>query len=375
LLPFHLQLSGPAADANLILADPAHTWHAQHAVWHDGALDRWRAVHDRDDGPRAAAIMGYYTRADLPVHYALAQAFTICDNYFSSVLGPTGPNRLYWMSATLDPDGLGGGPMLADMTATARGSLDWTTFPERLEEAGVSWKVYNTLPPGTYSELSGMLRYFRRFQDPESTLHRRGLDPRWPGDFEHDVRAGTLPAVSWIIPSVRSSEHPNHPPAVGAETIMSVLSSLVANPRIWERTALIVSYDENGGFFDHVSPPTPPPGTPGEYVLRPSGDPSTSPIGLGFRVPCLVISPYSRGGHVNSETFDHTSQLRLLGRRFGVDVPYLSPWRRRVAGDMTHLLDASNVSAAHLTIPTHTSAERLSAASLAKRSFELKEDR
>jgi phospholipase C len=157
--------------------------------------------------------------------------------------------------------------------------------------------------------------------------------------------------------------------------IMHVLATLVANPAIWERTALIVSYDENGGFFDHVSPPTPPPGTPGEYVLRPSGDPSTSPIGLGFRVPCLVISPYSRGGHVNSETFDHTSQLRLLGRRFGVDVPYLSPWRRRVAGDMTHLLDASNVSAAHLTIPTHTSAERLSAASLAKRSFELKEDR
>ncbi len=345
LQPFRLDLAGPDANANLILADPAHDWGAQHAVWHEGALDRWRAVHERDDGPAAQAIVGYYTRSELPVHHALAQAFTVCDNYFCSVLGPTGPNRLYWMSATLDPDGHAGGPKLADMTATTRGALDWITFPEHLEEAGVSWKVYNHLPPDTYCELSGMLRYFRRFQDPQSSLYRRGLHPRWPSDFEHDVRTGTLPAVSWIVPSMWSSEHPDYPPAVGAETIMSVLATLVANPRVWERTALIVSYDENGGFFDHVVPPTAPGGTAGEHV------PGAGPIGLGFRVPCLVISPYTRGGRVYSQTLDHTSQLRLVGRRFGVDVPNLTDWRRAATDDMSGVFDARRDDRARLTLP------------------------
>ena len=178
-----------------------------------------------------------------------------------------------------------------------------------------------------------MLRYFRRFQDPQSSLYRRGLHPRWPSDFEHDVRTGTLPAVSWIVPSMWRSEHPDYPPAVGAETIMSALATLVANPSVWERTALIVSYDENGGFFDHVAPPTPRRGHRGRVRLGTIA--ARAPIGLGFRVPCLVISPYSRGGHVFSQTLDHTSQLRLVGRRFGVDVPNLTDWRRAVTDDMS----------------------------------------
>jgi len=121
-----------------------------------------------------------------------------------------------------------------------------------------------------------------------------------------------------------------------------VLSALVSNPAVWSKTVLFVSYDENGGFFDHVPPPTAPPGTPDEYVtvrpLPPEAEGVSGPIGLGFRVPSLVVSPFSRGGLVCSDTFDHTSVLRFLETRFGVEVPNLSAWRRSVTGDLTPAL-------------------------------------
>jgi phospholipase C len=103
---------------------------------------------------------------------------------------------------------------------------------------------------------------------------------------------------------------------------------LWSNPALWARSALILNYDENDGLFDHVVPPTPEPGTPGEFV-------GGLPIGLGFRVPCMVISPFSRGGYVCGETFDHTSTLRLIEARFNVEIPHLSAWRRRTCGDLT----------------------------------------
>ncbi|WP_425295043.1 alkaline phosphatase family protein [Mycobacterium tuberculosis] len=146
---------------------------------------------------------------------------------------------------------------------------------------------------------------------------------------------------TWVIPNVLESEHPAVPAAAGAFAIVNILRILLANPAVWEKTALIVSYDENGGFFDHVVPATAPAGTPGEYVTVPDIDqvPGSGgirgPIGLGFRVPCFVISPYSRGPQMVHDTFDHTSQLRLLETRFGVPVPNLTAWRRSVTGDMT----------------------------------------
>jgi phospholipase C len=138
---------------------------------------------------------------------------------------------------------------------------------------------------------------------------------------------------------------------------------LLSNPAVWEKTALIVSYDENGGFFDHVIPPTAPPGTPGEYITVPDIDAVAGsggirgPIGLGFRVPCVVISPYSRGPLMAHQTFDHTSQLRLIETRFGVPVPNLTAWRRSVTGDMT--------STFNFAVPPNLSAPRLENARLA----------
>ncbi|MFZ0248313.1 MAG: alkaline phosphatase family protein, partial [Acidimicrobiales bacterium] len=128
----------------------------------------------------------------------------------------------------------------------------------------------------------------------------------------------------------------------GENLVQNVLDTLTSNPDIWAHTLFILHYDENGGFFDHVAPPTPPPGTPGEYLtvspLPADADAVVGPVGLGFRVPCLLMSPFTRGGYVASEVFDHTSTLRLLETLFGVPVPNVSAWRRGVVGDMTSAL-------------------------------------
>jgi phospholipase C len=121
-----------------------------------------------------------------------------------------------------------------------------------------------------------------------------------------------------------------------------VLATLTSNPEVWARTVLLVIYDENGGFFDHVPPPTPPSGTDGEYLTM-SPLPSEAggfagPVGLGFRTPCLVISPFTTGGYKYSEVLDHTSVLRLMEARFGVEAPNISAWRRSVTGDFTGTL-------------------------------------
>ncbi len=343
LEPFRLDTTrGPTLDGECI-NDPTHDWGAQHQCWNGGAMDQWVKVHLANEGiGNGPATMGYYTRADLPVHFALADAFTVCDHYFCSVLGPTDPNRLYWISATIDPDGNNGGPLLETPTLVPKNQYSWKTYPEALQDAGVSWKVYTNKDVPIVSEavLSGMLGAFKNFQDPHTDLYARGIRPTYPNNFAADVANNTLPSVSWVIPSLLNCEHPALPPAFGAQGIVQILNILTSNPAVWEKTSLIISYDENGGFFDHVAPPTAPPGTPGEYVTVPLSGVADSmgiagPIGLGFRVPGLVISPYTRGGLVASEVFDHTSQLRLVEKRFGVEIPNLSAWRRATVGDMT----------------------------------------
>ena len=347
LEPFRLDTMLGTSLSGECVNDPLHDWAGMHGMWNGGVMDRWLPEQIAHAGPlNGPATMGYLTRADIPVHYDLADAFTVCDGYYCSVLGPTDPNRLYWISATLDPDGTGGGPLVETPTLIPKNVYTWRTMPENLEAAGISWKVYQNRDVGPVSSviLDGMLGSFKQFNTPGTSLYARGIDPVFPFNFEADVRAGTLPAVSWVVPSIFTCEHPALPPVAGAVGIVQVLDILTANPAVWEKTALIVSYDENGGFFDHVVPPTAPPGTPGEYLTVPlegvrGADGIPGPIGLGFRVPALVISPYSRGGLVASEAFDHTSQLRLLETRFGVEVPNLTAWRRSVTGDMTSTFD------------------------------------
>jgi phospholipase C len=353
LLPFHLDTARTLAECTF---DLSHAWTAQHQCWNHGTMDAFVRTHTMPqyEGPvNGVLTMGYYTRQDLPFYYALADAFTLCDGYHCSVLGPTHPNRVFWMSGTNDPDGRAGGPVIITSDSrSAQWSLSWTTMPERLEDKGVSWKVYNPagseyLPSSPDGILisNNILMHFKQYSDPSSALYHKAFQSVFPDDFASDVAGGTLPQVSWIVaPTVPMdhSEHPPAPPSLGEWFTHQVLNTLVSNPRIWAKTVLFVTYDENDGFFDHVAPPTPPPGTPGEYLtvdpLPADSGGISGPTGLGFRVPLLVLSPFSRGGYVVSDTFDHTSHLRFLETRFDVEVPNLSSWRRRTTGDLTATL-------------------------------------
>ena len=355
LLPFRFDTSSSDADCT---NDIDHAWTTQHQSWNGGRMDAFVAAHEAADGAAyGTATMGYYTRADLPFHYALADAFTVCDRWHCSLMGPTYPNRLYSVSATIDPDGRAGGPVVTNPSAgpgSASGIYSWETMPERLQQAGIPWKVYSQAATN-----NNVLALFKGYTDPASALFANGVRPTWPADFDADCAAGTLPAVSWVLAPMDFDEHPPNPPQFGEWVIAQVLSALVANPAVWERTVLFVTYDENGGFFDHVAPPTAPPGTPGEWLtvspLPSDAGGIAGPIGLGMRVPGLVVSPFSRGGLLCSDAFDHTSLLRFLETRFGVAVPNLSTWRRAVTGDLTSALDlasAPNASAPDLASPS-----------------------
>jgi phospholipase C len=334
LEPFHIDTANGGECTN----DINHSWGPQHTYWNGGRLDSFVSGHVAVDGAATGALaMGYYKRADLEFYYALADAFTICDHYHSSVIGPTDPNRLYTVSATLGPDGSRGGPILSTSTTRLErfGSLSWTTMPEQLDAHDVSWKVYST-PDGNFAD--NVLPYFKQYQS-NPALAARALVPTFPGTFELDCALGHLPAVSWVLAPLVLSEHPPLPIEWGQYASAQVLKALTGNPALWAKTALFITFDENGGFFDHVPPPVAESGTPGEYLTQTTLPADASgvrgPIGLGFRVPMLIASPFARGGFVCSDTFDHTSTLRFLETRFGAEVPNLSAWRRSVTGDLT----------------------------------------
>jgi phospholipase C len=337
LLPFHLETKGVAQ----CFPDITHSWLPQHKSWDNGAMDRFVTSHLEADGSQAGpATMGYYEREDIPYYFALAEAFTLCDHYHCSVLGPTDPNRLYAMSATLDPNGEAGGPLVSTLGVVERskteGTFKWTTMPEQLESAGVSWKVYDGVNQGS---LDNPLVYFENFHS-NAELKSKGLEQTYPEDMKADLEKGELPQVSWVNISAVETEHPGFSTAkTGERATEGLLKMLMKFKTTWEKTAVFITWDENGGFFDHVAPPTAPLETPDEYLTAPDISGSSGgvngPIGLGFRVPMIVVSPFTRGGLVSSVSYDHTSTLRFLETRFGVEVPNLSEWRRANTGDLT----------------------------------------
>lgn len=367
LLPFHMDVANGQGECTY---DLSHSWVAEHATWNQGAMDAFVSTHTSAgyEGALGTNTMGYYTKTDIPFYYKLAEKFTICDNYFCSVLGPTHPNRLMAISGTIDPAGVAGGPVLTtnDSLSTFQGTCSWKTMPEVLSEAGVTWKCYNPYGPlyqpgSQYFVNKNMLLYFDQFAnaDPSSAAYRNafgyygpnvagGLTATNPNldDFSADVANGTLPQVSWILSPDSYDEHPPAPAQLGEWYTQQILDTLTANPDVWQKTVLFIMYDENDGFFDHVPPPTPPPGTPGEYLvnqtsttLAQSGG-VAGPVGLGVRVPMLVVSPFSAGGWVCSDVFDHTSQLQFLASLFNVTVPNVSDWRKATVGDLTATLPA-----------------------------------
>jgi phospholipase C len=333
LLPYHVDSRTSAAQA---IPSMSHAWDVQHQAWNGGKMDNWLPAHIASDGADVGPYtMGYFTRDDIPFQYALADAFTVLDGYHCSVLGPTAPNRHMWMSGSIDADGQFGGPSLE--TGGPNATYSWKTYPERLEEAGVSWKFYHA-PGGTtgLGSLALMAQYFNA--KPGDPLFDKAVNSSPLGQFEFDCLTDNLPTVSWILPPSGFDEHPAGLPNAGAQFVAGKIDAVAANPEVWAKTVFILSYDENDGMFDHVAPLIPPAGTPGEFVagVSPTGVQGNSlPTGLGFRVPCVIVSPWTVGGWVNSERSDHTSQLRFLEHITGVKETNITDWRRQNVGDLT----------------------------------------
>ena len=377
VLPFH----PTAPDLGLVfLEDLAHDWQTTHLAWNQGNWDQWVPN-------KGTTTMAHMNRSDIPFHYALADAFTICDAYHASLLGPTDPNRYYMWTGWVGNDGKGGGPVIDN----AEAGYDWSTYPERLEAAGVSWKIYQDVGAGlTQAQFWGWgtdayignygdnsLLYFHQYQNapadsPLAIKARTGTDIAVSGTLfdtiRQDIAQKKLPQVSWIVAPEAYTEHPNWPANYGAYYVSQILDILTANPEIWSRTALLITYDENDGFFDHMVPPTPPQNAAqGQSTVAITneiyaGDATSmsGPYGLGARVPMLVVSPWSKGGFVNSQVFDHTSIIRFIEQRFGPDNPALqeaniTPWRRVVAGDLTSAFDFRHPNQKRAALPATAS--------------------
>jgi len=373
LLPFHP--TAPKLGLQF-LEDTPHGWTDTHAAWNDGKYDQWVPNKGR-------TTMAYLTRDDIPFHYALADAFTICDAYHCSLLGPTDPNRYHMWTGWVGNDGKGGGPVVDN----AELGYDWSTYPERLQKAGISWKIYQdsgvgldaagfwgwTEDPyiGNYGDNS--LLYFHQYQntnpgDPLYENARTGTNVHVSGTLfdilRDDVRKNKLPQVSWIVAPEAFSEHGNWPANYGAWYISQVLDALTSNPDLWSKTVLFVMYDENDGLFDHMVPPTPPRSAAegrstvdvSSEIFPGNGTYASGPYGLGIRVPMIVASPWSKGGWVCSQLFDHTSLIRFIERRFGphhagLIETNITPWRRAICGDLTAAFDFATPNAARVRLP------------------------
>jgi phospholipase C len=358
ILPFHLDTQTTKA---MRVPSTPHAWGDAHKAWNDGRFGEW---------PRYKQFqsMGYYEADDIPFQRALAEAFTVCDAHHCSVQSGTLSNRVMFITGSnVEPNrqSAASEPLQAVINNdNNRGALNgpyaWTTYPERLQAAGVSWRVYQD-PEDNWDGVLAPWESFVAYRDigPGNPLFDNAMTNWSLDDLGRHVMDGTLPQVSWIVPSALWSEHPaESSPLQGAAYTQRVLERLVANPEVWARTVFIVTFDENDGFFDHVPPPAPPSiGEDGRtlggstlpdasmaglyYRNEVGGVLGTRPFGLGPRVPLYIISPWSRGGWVCSEVFDHTSTIRFLEARFGVKEPNISAWHRAISGDLTSCLDFS----------------------------------
>jgi phospholipase C len=340
-LPFHMDTTTTSATC----ASPAAMdYPTDIAMWNKGLYNAWNTARSPGLG------MSFFTRNDLPFYYALADAFTVCDQYHSSTLTQTNPNRLFLFSGS---NGLSVGqtPTLDNTEPTP--GFSWPTVAETLEAANISWKVYQQVDNFDDNGLA----WFQSFKTAATTsnLYTKGLAtvPDLAQAFAADVAAGTLPQVSYIIAPTALSEHASNHPQAGEDLTARLLAGLVANPAVWSKTVFFLNYDEQGGFFDHDPPPTPP-GAAGEGIatMSTSGEIyGGKPIGPGFRVPMTVISPWTKGGYVCSQVFDHTSLTQFIEQRFGIHCPNISDWRRAICGDLTSAFNFSNSDTSWPTFP------------------------
>lgn len=379
LLPFRMD----SARMNALGGwDLPHGWPDGQQAWNNGANNQWAQA-------KTPRTMGYFTEAEIPWAYAAAQAWTVCDHYHCSIFSATYPNRYYLMSGTIDPSGgnVPGRGFQSAYNNNGTGSpYTWPSFVEQLEAAGASWNVYISRSPGTnyglniLSKFKGVRDWFTSSGDvpfgsatePAKTAAARGgyyfdsngkqifPEPTPPNtddfgpaylnaylqDFITDCAQDTLPLVSYLIPPDAYQEHPGGGER-GGSYVSRVVEALASNPEVWNSTLLIVNFDEADGLFDHVLPPVPEEGTKDEF-LPASGPNPAGHIGPGPRVPALLFSPWTRGGHSYSGVMDHTSTQQFiedwLHETQGIKVrnTNITQWRRSLLNNLAGALDFAN---------------------------------
>jgi phospholipase C len=276
--------------------------------------------------------------------------------YQESVVASTNPNRVSWVGGTINvqpgsPPSPDDGGMYIDNNETpgCEGDrlncypLKWKTTPEYLENLGVSWQLYQD--KNNFDD--NPLAWFKQYQQAASgsSLQKKGLASVGLSQFYKDAGAGKLPQVSYIVGPAELSEHQPYQPKDGAWLQQKIVDVVTQSPA-YNSTVLIISYDETGGWGDHVTPYHSPNGTSGEWIQDPYNKAGYTYTGPGFRVPFYIISPWTRGGNVYSEHADHSSQIMFLEKWLaakgkGFTQNEINPWRRSNMADLTKAFDFS----------------------------------
>ena len=323
---------------------PTQSWEASHEQFGQGRNDGFvRSIEDAvvageppgepPGDPHLA--MGFWDEADLPFYYGLARTFPLCDRWFGSCLGPTIPNRRFLISGTAHG-------LTTDALSELFDEPPAGTIFDALSRHGISWVNYHSseriglasvLRPSRLREELQSMTQFTADVYPLS-IWRYVCHIRSVGRFQADCRAGRLPAVSIVDPDFdQDSEENPQDIRRGAAFAAGIINEVLTSPA-WPHTLLIWTYDEHGGYYDHV----PPPPAPAPDDVAPKGQPGHYDR-LGFRVPAVVASPYARPGYVSHVVHDHTSVLKLIETKW--NLPALT--RRDLAAD--DLLDCLDLAA------------------------------
>jgi phospholipase C len=313
----------PFRDSALCVVDTNHEWAGTHNQINGGMMDGFFATNDgwnelptganMDESLRAGnRALGYYTADDLPFYYWLASEFAIGDRYFSSVAGPTWPNRMYLYAASSF------GAVHNDFVTPDKVLFDY------LEQRQVSWKVYVSTTPG-------MAIFLEKYGKYAQEGHFIPIE-----NYFLDAEAGTLPQVAFVDPGIaregydQNDEHPPAIPMFGENFVATVVDALAKSPQ-WDKSAFFLTYDEHGGFYDHVVPPKACAPDDIAPILK-DGDTDAKFDTLGVRVPFIVVSPYAKKHFVSHRTYDHTSIIRFIQARFQIpaltnrDANAEAPW-------------------------------------------------
>ncbi len=320
--PFHFE--GP------LPLDLGHEWESARAAYDNGKMDGFVWAEG------SPYTMGYYDERDIPNYWKYARDFTLCDRFFSSLMGDSLPNHLYTVAAqngglyksvgTIqavkyfldDPDAFSFASMV-DLFAKA--SVSWKYFVETLPEpSGQPFQDLHRLyyPNPKDFTLWNPLPGFKAVRDDPSRMANL-VDLK---EYFRALQEGTLPQVSWIVPDFQDSEHPMQPPVQGMWYVTKLVNALMESP-YWKDSVIFLTWDDYGGFYDHVPPP------------------EVDVYGYGPRVPMIVISPFAKRGHISHYTYDFTSVLKFIEERWGM--PHLTARDHR-ANDMRDCFDFDQTS-------------------------------